>query len=59
MCKNIQPITERLTIQPVQNGFAVYLNDHYAQGTARPVPYVFETMENLLKFVEQKFKENE
>lgn len=58
MCVNAKPITERITIQPVQNGFLVYLNDHYAQGTARPVPFVFETMDNLLEFIRTKFEED-
>jgi hypothetical protein len=59
MCTNIKPITDRLTIQPVQNGFLVYINDYNAPGTARPVPYVFETMENLLKFIDKELSSNE
>ncbi len=54
----MKPITERITIQPVQNGFLVYLNDNYAPGTVRPVPFVFETMDNLLEFIKLKFEED-
>jgi hypothetical protein len=59
MCTNIKTITDRITITPAQNGYLVYINDYNAPGTARPVPYVFETMENLLKFIEKNFKDNE
>jgi hypothetical protein len=54
----MKPITDRITITPVQNGFVVYLNDYNAPGTARPVPYVFETMDNLLEFIKLKFEED-
>ena len=46
----------QLSVEKVQNGFQVYLNDYKHTGTARPVPYVFETMENLLEFVKQKLE---
>lgn len=59
MCANLKPITSRITIQPAQNGFLVFINDDFSQGTARPVPFVFETMDNLLKFIELKFAEDE
>jgi hypothetical protein len=59
MCTNTKIITDRITITPAQNGYLVYINDYNAPGTARPVPYVFETMENLLKFIEKSFKDNE
>jgi hypothetical protein len=58
MCTQLKPFTNRLTIQPVQNGFLVYINDDFSQGTARPVPFVFETMDNLLEFVKLKFEED-
>lgn len=58
MCVNLKPITERITITPVQNGFLVYINDYNTQGTVRPVPFVFETMDNLLEFVKLKFEED-
>lgn len=51
--------TFRLVIEPAQNGFLVYKNEDFSPGPARPTPYVFETMESLLKFVEQNFHENE
>jgi len=44
---------DQLTIEKVKNGFQVYLRDYrYTAGTVRPTPYVFETMENLLNFIE-------
>lgn len=58
MCTQFKQITERITIQPVQNGFLVYINDFGNTGTARPVPFVFETMDNLLEFVKLKFEED-
>lgn len=59
MCTNLKPMTSRITIQPAQNGFLVFLNDDFSQGTARPVPHVFETMENLLKFIDKELSSNE
>lgn len=59
MCTQLKPIANRITIQPAQNGFLVFINDDFSQGTARPVPHVFETMENLLKFIQLKFEESE
>jgi hypothetical protein len=50
--------TELISIKPVQNGFLVYINDFGNTGTARPVPFVFETMDNLLEFVKLKFEED-
>jgi hypothetical protein len=41
----------RLVIEPAVNGWLVYVNQDYALGTIRPLPYVFETMENLLEFI--------
>jgi hypothetical protein len=59
MCTQLKPIANRITIQPAQNGFLVFINDDFNQGTVRPVPHVFETMENLLKFIQLKFEESE
>ena len=59
MCTNLKPMTSRITIQPAQNGFLVFLNDDFSQGTARPVPHVFETMESLLKFIDKELSSNE
>lgn len=47
--------TFRLVIETAQNGFLVYVNQDFSTGTIRPKPYAFESMENLLKFVEKKF----
>ena len=49
-----EEITSRLTIEPAQNGFLVYINDlQYMTGlSVRSIPCVFESMESLLKFVE-------
>ena len=44
----------QLTIEKAINGFQVYLEDYKYTGTARPVPYVFETMDNLLEFIKNK-----
>jgi hypothetical protein len=47
----MEEIVNRLTVEKVMNGFEVYLQDYRHNGAARPTPYVFETMENLLKFI--------
>ena len=52
----MEKLVYRLSVQTAQNGFQVYLNDYMEGATVRPVPYVFETMENLLKFVEQQLE---
>jgi hypothetical protein len=44
----------RLVIEPAVNGWLVYLNQDFTQGTLRPLPYVFETMENLLEFIKNQ-----
>ena len=41
----------RVTIEPAKNGFLVYVNDHMTALSIRSIPYVFETMENLLEFI--------
>ena len=40
-----------LVIKPAVNGWLVYLNQDFSQERIIPVPYVFETMENLLEFI--------
>lgn len=40
-----------LLIKPALNGWLVYLNQDFSQERIIPVPYVFETMENLLEFI--------
>ena len=49
--------TSRLTIEPAQNGFLVYINDFQAGLSVQSIPYVFETMEALLTFIKTKLKE--
>jgi hypothetical protein len=46
----------RLVIEKAQNGFLVYVNQDFSNGVLRPLPYVFETMENLLEFINKEFK---
>jgi len=47
--------TNRLVIEKAMNGFLVFVNQDFSPGTARPLPYVFESMEALQKFVELNF----
>ena len=47
----MKEVTSRITIEPAQNGFLVYANDYVSGMSVRPIPYVFETMENLLEFI--------
>lgn len=49
--------TNQLTIERAQNGYQVYLNEYRntAVAQARSLPYVFETMDNLLDFVAKQF----
>lgn len=45
-----------LRIEKVLNGYIVYTNDKcISLGTITPVPYVFETIENLQQFIFEKF----
>ncbi len=46
--------TSRITIEPAQNGFMVYINDFPGGPSVKSMPYVFETMENLLEFIKTK-----
>ena len=47
-----------LFIKPAKNGWLVYLNQDFSQERIIPVPYVFETMENLLEFIKtQKYND--
>lgn len=48
--------TRRLVIEIAENGFLVYINQDLSAGTIRPLPYVFESMESLQKFVEEKLQ---
>lgn len=51
--------THRLVIEPAENGFLVYVNQDFSQGTVRPRPYVFESMESLLNFVADRFSKKQ
>ena len=44
----------KITIEKARNGYQVYLREWNYNGQVTPIPYVFETMENLLKFIEDK-----
>jgi len=52
----MEELVNQLTIETAMNGYQVRLKDHYVNGGARPVPYVFETMEALLTFLKTKLK---
>lgn len=43
--------TDRITIEIAKNGFLIYINDRFEPGTARQIPYVFETMESMQAFI--------
>lgn len=53
----MEELVNQLTIEKAMNGYQVRLKDHTPPGTSRPVPYVFETMDNLLEFIKTKLKE--
>lgn len=53
----MEELVNQLTIEKAMNGYQVRLKDYMANATARPVPYVFETMESLLIFIKTKLKE--
>jgi len=53
----MEELVNQLTIEKAMNGYQVRLKDYTQPGTARPVPYVFETMDNLLEFIKTKLKE--
>lgn len=53
----MEEIVNQLTIEKAMNGYQVRLKDYMQTGTARPVPYVFETMDALLEFIKTKLKE--
>ena len=50
-------LIDQLTIETAMNGYQVRLKDYMHNGTVRPVPYVFETMETLLTFIKTKLEE--
>lgn len=53
----MEELITQLTIEKAMNGYQVRLKDYHITGTVRPVPYVFETMETLLKFIQTKLEE--
>lgn len=53
----MEELVSQLTIEKAMNGYQVRLKDYQLNGTTRPVPYVFETMEALLTFIKTKLKE--
>ncbi len=48
----MEEIVAPITIEKAINGFQVYLKDYKVQATIRPVPYVFESMGAMFKFLE-------
>jgi hypothetical protein len=48
-----------LTIKPARNGFLVYVNEDFSQGTITRVPYVFESMASLQNFIRESLEELE
>lgn len=46
-----------LTIKPARNGFLVYVNEEFSQGTVTRVPYVFESMASLQNFIRESLEE--
>ena len=48
---------QNLKIELMSNGYIVYPNENIIalNGTIREIPYVFESKENLFKFIEQNF----
>jgi hypothetical protein len=51
--------TRRLVIEIAENGFLVYVNQDLSAGTVRPIPYVFESIQTLQKFIQEKFERTE
>jgi hypothetical protein len=47
-----------LSVQTVKNGYIVSINTNCIDLTskARPVPFVFETMDNLINFIKENLK---
>jgi hypothetical protein len=49
---------QNLKIELMANGYIVYPNDNIISlnASVREIPFVFETKENLFKFIEDNFK---
>lgn len=54
----MKEVISRLTIEPVQNGFLVYPNEYQIAFGVRQVPYVFESMDNLLEFIKNNLSDD-
>ena len=57
--KNIQMENiYNLSIETAKNGYIVNVNTNYIDlsGKAKPVPFVFETMDNLINFIKENLK---
>jgi hypothetical protein len=54
----MKEITTSIKIETAKNGFLVFINDYPSAMAIRPLPYVFETMENMQKFIKEQFENN-
>ena len=51
----MEQFANKISIERAQNGYMVRINEDMTIATMRPLPYVFETMDNLLEFVKNEF----
>jgi hypothetical protein len=56
--EKFERITNRVTIETAQNGYMIRLDEDFSSAVVRPVPYVFETIDNMLDFIKEKFDKN-
>jgi hypothetical protein len=56
--EKFERITNRITIETAQNGFMIRLGEDFSSAVVRPVPYVFETIDNMLDFIKEKLDKN-
>lgn len=54
--KSEKELSNRITIEKAKNGYLVFVNDYLGHNGAsvRVLPYVFETMQNLLTFIDEE-----
>lgn len=52
--KIVEVDVTKIVIEKARNGYQVYLREWDFKGTSIPIPYVFETMENLLNFIQEQ-----
>lgn len=47
-----------LSVEPAKNGYIVSVNTNYIElsNKPKPVPFVFETMDNLINFIKENLK---